>query len=81
MNKQLGSRSGGWSGIVLGVMLIAWASHSLIALVSGDVPAITIKSVRISGTSAILAASIMAAAGCGMLLAGLHYLRHCRRGA
>jgi hypothetical protein len=67
-------RSGGWAAVILGAFFIAWAMPSLSSFASGEMPIITIRSVRIAGNSAALAATIMAAVGLGMLLAGLRYL-------
>ena len=67
-------RSGGWMAIVLGTILVVWAAPSLISFASGETPILTVRSVRIAGDNAALAAGIMAAAGLGMLLAGLRYL-------
>ena len=73
MSKGI-ERSGGWTAIALGAIFIAWAAPSLISFASGEIPIITVRSVRITGNNAALAAGIMAAAGFGMLLAGLRYL-------
>jgi hypothetical protein len=78
MSKGM-DRSGGWAAIVLGAMFIVWAAPSLMSFAFGEIPIITIRSVRIAGNNAALAAGIMAAAGLGMLLAGLRYLGHRRQ--
>jgi hypothetical protein len=73
MSKVI-DRSGGWMAIVLGAIFIVWTAPSLISFASGEIPILTVRSVRLAGNNAALAAGIMAAAGLGMLLAGLRYL-------
>ena len=75
MPKFTGDRSVGWFGIAIGTMLAGVAANAILPTLANDVPRLVIRSVTISGTQALLAASILALAGLSFVLVGVWCLR------